>query len=307
MRGFIYAAFVWGFATTPLYADDWPSNAMTPRICTQAQRGAPGPQSFNGDISFSPAEKNLHLQKLTELLKHSSDCVERALNYREVFSSKPGNLGLDPYYGSWFDGDLIEELQIITGSAENLTLREVSKRLIPVSCVGLAVKCLETGFNSAGLASIWEKVHKFRCANDTSGMALQYALRELGWQTWYWSYSGDLRIDQQLRKVNGKWVYGQQKLPVDNISAMARTSAGLPAAYKSVPLSIMTANDGYHVFLGLNRGGSNFRAIEGSASGAPSLASGPAAGQHFALDDTTPGPAAAGNYGSGVAVVPPGY
>jgi hypothetical protein len=124
-----------------------PDALMSPCPVAQEPMGARG---FNGSINFTSAEKARHRTEMNELLQRSSACIEDKLAYDREFSARPGNYGLSPFIGSEFYYKPRHEkrqiLRELTGERDTAKLDSLSRRLVPTSCVGLAVRCLKEAF-----------------------------------------------------------------------------------------------------------------------------------------------------------------
>lgn len=270
-RNFVCLPLVFAFPMDATAFEVWPSDAFTPRICTSQQQGDVLGQSFNGNISFTASEIALHKNRVSEAAKHARDCVRSALAYQEEFSKVPEHFGFSPYYGANNKQDLLEIISSISPALSQRETSRLSKRMIPVSCVGVTLKCLEKGFVEAGLGAIWTKIHRFRCANKTRGIAVQYALRQLGWKTVYWN-NGVQPSRNLKRGVNG-FTYGLLDLPVDSTNGYPDTSQPVPSHLRSIPFGFGTAQDGFHVFIASSNDDGEFVTIEGSVGNMPVLVS----------------------------------
>lgn len=245
-----------------------PSTAFTPRYCQAGELGNVNGNSFNGTVSFTNAEKQLHNEKISSAVEIAKSCARSALDYQQEFGAVPEHFGFSPYYGANNQSDLAELLQFAEPQMSFSEISTLKERMIPVSCVGVALKCLEKGFVESDLEEIWTKVHKFRCANRTRGIAVQHALRQLGWKTLYWN-NGDLPKNNLKEVGNNDYSYGILNLAVDDENGFPNTKTTVPQSLKSIPFGFGTAEDGYHVFIASTDSNGQFVTIEGSVGNEP--------------------------------------
>jgi hypothetical protein len=276
-------------------------NTFTPRHCTAEELAGSSSGALKGDVSFTLTEKTLHNRKVGEAVSHARSCARSALTYQQEFGKAPGHFGFSPYVGSSSQGDLLEQIGFVS---EHLTASQrasISEKMIPVSCVGVALKCLEQGFVKSGLGDIWTKIHKFRCANQSRGSAIQYALWKLGWKTVYWN-SGDQEVGN-LKFKSGLPTYGLLDVPVD----FPDTSKTVPTELKSIQFGFGAAEDGFHVFIATTNGDGEFVTIEGSRGAGPVLVEDVVSGEAYAAYYQNP-PGTSGvmaDYVDGIIAIPP--
>ncbi len=157
-----------------------------------------------------------------------------------------------------------------------------------ISCIGLTLKCLQSGFESVQSDTanrIWQRLNTYVRKNGVSGVHLLEGLQKLGWLIFYWNPAPenmeewDLE-DQKLlpgRPVswnsgvvneNGQFIYhpgwGLHRLryqdvmaknkyytlKVDNRQSLVGFGTEVPEFFGTAPLMIGIAHAGYHVFPG---------------------------------------------------------
>jgi hypothetical protein len=145
---------------------------------------------------------------------------------------------------------------------------------ISTACITLAVEALRSGFMSAGLENVWQKLFAVLSRDNLFlGTDLQVLLQQLGWKLYYWNPdpTQNEKWDEEDRHLNPpgfgrKWnpVWGGHEARyrsvlasstysgkrVDNATSLVAFRTKPPAAFSRVPIFIGTAHDGYHVFPG---------------------------------------------------------
>lgn len=234
---------------------------------------------YNGDIEFSQQEISYHQQNIGALIESAKNCLEgfeethfdfyennsRVVNGKRVhlskyygarrYSDKPGQVRPDGYKLTW----LVDALAEIGFPASDMAKME------PNSCVGMALTCLEEGFKDTNQSAQWVKIRKFTNANGVGGVALQYALRQIGWTLYYWNPSASTESMAKWDQEESSWASRGQHLPwynsvkkkgkywantVDNSTDLVGFGDQEPEVLKDQPFWVGTANVGYHVFPG---------------------------------------------------------
>lgn len=81
-----------------------------------------------------------------------------------------------------------DELDLLMEADQPLKLLpNASMTLQNISCVDMARRCLSSGFEAAKMESTWKKIDSLVKANGVSGVMLQKALADLGWNTIYFN------------------------------------------------------------------------------------------------------------------------
>lgn len=221
---------------------------------------------FNGTLNVTAIEFAQHFQLSEELSKVAASCVESTYEFHREFYS---DHGISPFYG---DRSRFGKLSYREQKSEfkrrgwSVSLLE---QMRPLSCVGLALGCLEEGFHATGQDLVWNRVKAFVRANGQDGLALQHALQKLGWKVLYWNpntrnnedWDDDERSnDEENRKkfwgyhsyhwytVTKSAKYDYNK--VDDAKLLVDFGTRLPAEFRRVPFFVGTAHGGYHVFPG---------------------------------------------------------
>jgi len=137
-----------------------------------------------------------------------------------------------------------------------------------ISCVGMALKCLEKSFKETDQRDTWEVIRKFTLTNASGGTALQEALRVLGWKVMYWNPASKNSLIERATKWDAEEKGWQSKgwhayrynsiltkgtywfNKVDDYSTLVGFEKEIPRYLQSVPFWIGTAHTGYHVFPG---------------------------------------------------------
>ena len=124
---------------------------------------------------------------------------------------------------------------------------------------------LELALQALGCDQV--KVHEYRRANKTKGIAVQNALRLLGSKTVYWNNGS--QPGNNIKSGGNGHTYGVLKLPVDFKNGFPNTSKPIPSILRSVPFGFGTAEDGYHVFITTTDKQGEFATINGSVGNGP--------------------------------------
>lgn len=280
-------------------------DAFTPRYCTAEELDGSSSGPLKGNISFTQPEKALHDAKVAEAVGYARSCARSALEYQQEFGLVQSHFGFSPYVGSNSQSYLPEEIGYVSEQLTPSQRLSLSEKMIPVSCVGVALKCLEDGFVKSGLGDIWTKIHKFRCANQSRGSAIQHALWKLGWETVYWN-NGEQETGR-LKVSSGKYTYGILDVNVDFPEEFPDTSKPVPSGLDNVQFGFGAAEDGFHVFIATTNDAGEFVTIEGSRGAGPVLVEDIASGESYAAYYQNP-PGTSGvmtNYTDGIIAVPP--
>lgn len=230
--------------------------------------------AWKGSVSFSDAERARHAAGVPAIIDATTDCMEKLVREHQAFYRR--------YRVSKFIGDRSafaklsreEKLRHVRSTLQSVgqpasIAEEMMAQFEPMSCVGFALRCLRTGFRAAGQEAIWKKVADFTRANGQGGLALQHALRGLGWRTLYWNPSSrsSAQVDEQEKARwpdNPSYIWGyhaarlntvlRRGTYLENVVDDARTlvdfGRNVPGDFKRVPLFLGTAHGGYHVFTG---------------------------------------------------------
>lgn len=272
-------------------------------------------QNFNGQISFTPSEKQRHLQTLDQLMDQSSNCLEGELKTHQDFFRRHG---FSMYYGdrsqfarmSW-----TERQNHLRSLGKDPRFVEVMK---PTSCIGLALQCLREGFQAADQADLWQRIAAYTRLNNQYGNALQKALQELGWRLVYWNPAPERNemwdeAEKRRNPTNSDRFWGYHAYRyltvnrhnryyynfVDDKDWLVGFGTNVPRDFKQVPFFVGTAHTGYHVFPGYfgqvieghsTRPLTDFDTIESSPFNPLQNGGGPR-----------------GQYRTGLMAVPPGY
>jgi hypothetical protein len=285
-----------------------------------------------GSISFSDRDRQEHARNVDAIVREAAECLQQDLARHQSFHRK---YGISPFYGSNSTygkaGPEGRRAYLENLGFKGKKLEEIMDNMDSTSCVGMAMKCLERGFNRAGESDKWNKIHSFVGANGTTGNSLQLALRELGWQVLYFNpdtsknqqwdaqEQRDYPDNQKAKYIWGmheqRWniVKGSRKYiynKVDDITSLVNFGTRTPSFMKSVPFFLGTAHGGYHVFPGFygtvieahsTRRLTDPLTIETSPFNPIAAWGGPRGGARGS------GPASDGGYRSGLIAIPPGY
>lgn len=234
---------------------------------------------YNGDVSFTQEERLDHKNKINEFVEVASQCLNQfeddhfefydsnciAVNGKEVCLSK--------FYGERRYSKLPNQVRPDGVKLEWLAtaLKEIGypssymDKMVPNSCVGMALSCLEKAFLETDQKNQWLRIKKFTNDNGVGGVALQYALRQIGWKLYYWNPSTNTDSMAKWDAEEASWkskgyhqawyktVFSEGRYwynTVDNATDLVGFGDGEPAVLKSHPFWVGTANVGYHVFPG---------------------------------------------------------
>lgn len=223
--------------------------------------------------TFTAAEIQQHNANIRQIVDVSADCLDTVYDDHIDFFS---HWGISKYYG-----DRNPKYATAQGRLEALKLYgkppELLSQLEPISCIGLAVKCLKQGFEAVGMASTWAKIFdQLKIDNKMYGTDLQKNLIALGWKSYYWNPNpaNNEKWDAEDRELNplkpGKvwnpvWgghayrynqalngYYYEKDLYVHDAVSLVGFGDKQPAFFVQIPFFLGVAHAGYHVFPGRN-------------------------------------------------------
>lgn len=272
--------------------------------------------AFNGSISFTQQERDLHLAVLPQLLVDAGNCLKADLDYHHEFYAR---YGISPFYGDQ------SNFGIMSYSDKKAYLKRIGinpnllSQLQPTSCVGMTLKCVGGAFQKNGEADYWARIKNFLDANGVDGTALQEALQQLGWKILYWNpdtaQDADWDYQEQSRNFTNSnrfwgahayhWTmvqrepHGYDNNRVDDWDLLVNFRLSPPLRFQQIPFFVGTAHGGYHVFSGLFG-----EVIEGHSMRSINDPNTIESGEFnpLAIGGSPKGP-----YFSGLAAVPPGY
>lgn len=238
---------------------------------------------YEGVINFTPQEIDNHRDQIWNLVNQSESCLQRhKKEHIEFYNSncfrtrRNGTVCISKFYGERrytmkegtrrSDGDRLEYLpEALRKYGLNPNLANEMRQ---TSCVGLALQCLKEGFSRTGQMTQWNKIMVFVRANGVGGTALQHALRNIGWKTYYWNPVSPWRIESEAKKWDkeekrwqskGWHFYRYLKVTnngtywfntVDDSEALVGFDKQVPRILYDYPFWVGTAHTGYHVFPG---------------------------------------------------------
>jgi hypothetical protein len=269
---------------------------------------------FEGEISFSRAEKSRHLEGLAIVQEAAARCLERDYAHHRAFFARHG---ISPYYG-----DRSDFARMSREGKQNL-IRSLGKdpalldQMEPTSCVGLTLKCLGEGFTAANQADLWQRLRAFTMANAVDGTALQHGLQALGWKILFWNpdLSRNAAWDAAEKAADPTnrlrfWGYHEYRTAtvnrngsyyfnrVDDARTLVNFGTRTPEAVARIPFFVGTAHTGYHVFPGAHG-----RVIEGHSTRA---ITDPQTIESSEFNPLANGGGPRGEYRSGLMAIPPG-
>lgn len=238
---------------------------------------------YNGTIEFSQTEVRVHRFQAYQLSKVAERCLQNYKNEHESFYRKNcwrtrrgKKVCISKFYGDRrytmkkgtkrSDG---QTLEFLPDALRKMGLQpSFAKKMEQISCVGLALNCLEEGFRKTGQALQWKRIRKFVRENGVGGTALQFALAKIGWKTYYWNpapywsiEADNNRWDREERswqskgyhnyrynRVMNRGQYWYNK--VDNATDLVGFNRTPPRILRDYPFWVGTAHTGYHVFPG---------------------------------------------------------
>lgn len=228
--------------------------------------------SFADVATFTKDEIAEHQKNISTITETTADCLDAVYDDHLDFFQE---WGISKYYG-----DRNPQYATKNGRLKALAYYKKPSYLInylePMSCIGLAMRCLRQGFSAAGMDATWDKIYaSLKVGNKLYGTDLQKNLIKLGWISYYWNPYPENNAawdaeDQKLNplKPGTKWnpVWGGHAFrynqavnkgyyyEVDLIVHDAVSLVGFkdvqPAFFKDIPVFIGVAHAGYHVFPG---------------------------------------------------------
>lgn len=230
--------------------------------------------AFADVASFTPNEIAQHKKNVALIVATTSDCLDAVYaDHLDFFS----HWGISKYYG-----DRNPKYSTVQGRLAALELygkpSELIDELEPISCIGLAMRCLEQGFDAAGMETTWDKIYdKLAVNKNFFGTDLQKSLINLGWKSYYWNPNpaNNAKWDAEDQKLNplkpgtvwnpvwgghayrynqavNKGFYYEKDLIVHDAVSLVGYKDVQPEFFKDIPLFIGIAHAGYHVFPGRN-------------------------------------------------------
>lgn len=238
---------------------------------------------YNGEINFTQEQITEHKRKAVNLSLIAERCLQRYKSEHESYyrshcwrNRRGGKTCLSKYYGDRryttkqgskrSDGKTLEFLpEALRAFGINPAY---ANQMESISCVGLALNCLGEGFKQTGQSEEWSQIRKFVSNNGVGGTALQHALSQIGWKTYYWNPAPYWSIDAdtqrwdaeernwqskgyhsyRLNNVRNRGTYWFNK--VDNQTDLVGFGDSVPRILRKFPFWVGTANTGYHVFPG---------------------------------------------------------
>jgi hypothetical protein len=315
--------------------------------------------AFNGDVDFSYSEVMQHRRAIPQILQTAAGCLDQNLEKHRRFIQR---YGVSAFYGENASFAKVVVGQTFEGAEVKRNTTDDEKRdqlrqmgfqedlvqgLVPshachsdqdcplkmeaASCVGLALKCLQEGFASAGEQNMWNRLRAFTRANGVTGNSLQYGLQKLGWKLVYWNpdVSQSAAWDASERAnypTNPKFIWGKHvqnlnnvmrnhqylDLHIDDVDGGINFGTGTPEITRGVPFFVGIAHMGYHVFPGTfgqvveahsTRAITDPKEVQLSAFSPLTANAGPQGGPRSRLRNGFQ----SDTYRSGVIAIPPGY
>lgn len=225
-----------------------------------------------GQVSFSQQEIDDHKKNLKVIIETSSACLDTVYKDHLDFYSQ---WGISKYYGDRRP-DYATQEGLIAALKKYKKPVELVYELEPISCIGLAMRCLSEGFEAAQMTTTWNKIYDHLESKDFIGNELLKTLRDLGWKSYYWNPNPErnqawdaddqklnpLKPGQTWNPVWGGHAYHYNRvmkkgiyydLAIDNAIDLVGFKSKQPPFFKQVPFFVGIAHAGYHVFPG--RGG----------------------------------------------------
>ncbi len=224
--------------------------------------------------TFDDHEIAQHKKNLALIVSTTSTCLDAVYAVHLDFFS---HWGISKFYG-----DRNPKYSTVEGRLAALQLygkpEELISELEAISCIGLAMRCLEQGFDAANMDSTWDNIYaKLAVNNNFFGTDLQKSLIRLGWKSYYWNPdpSQNAKWDAEDQALNplkpgavwnpvwgghayrynqavNKGFYYEPELRVHDAKSLVGFGDSQPEFFKQIPLFIGIAHAGYHVFPGRN-------------------------------------------------------
>ncbi len=235
--------------------------------------------AYEGELSFSEEEKELHQQSISQLIDESAKCLARHKEEHLAFYKSHcirGNKCLSKFYGER-RYSMTKGARRSDGKKLKYLPREIRREGFPeswatemrsTSCVGLALQCLKEGFQKTDQNEQWNKIMTFVRRNGVGGTALQDALQKIGWKIYYWNPTPLDSIvevatqwDTEEKRWSSKGYHLYRYYRVRNDSSywynhvdfkydLVGFEKTTPTLLYQYPYWVGTANTGYHVFPG---------------------------------------------------------
>lgn len=223
-------------------------------------------EGFLGQISFTEAERQIHLFSVQTFMQSANECMLADLRHHQEFYRQ---WGVSPFFGDRSRFGVMNDDQRRQELIRRGLPPELLDQMSPTSCIGIALKCLKKGFNDAGQSAVWDRIAAYTRLNGEDGTALQNGLQGLGWKILYWNPI--TRVNELLdRREKEKdpdnhlhmWGYHAYRTytvknfgmylynKVDDGTTLVDFEDRVPTSFLRVPFYIGTAHGGYHVFPG---------------------------------------------------------
>lgn len=226
--------------------------------------------------SFSSQEIQDNYKNIHQIAAVAADCLDWHYQDHLDFYNK---WGVSKYYGNRRK-DYANREGLISALQFYKKPTNLVEQLEPISCIGLALKCLNEAYRAVGMGTTWEKIEsELKKENKFLGTDLQKNLIGLGWKSYYWNPEPQNNItwdkeDKKLnpldlekfpdRKWNAVWgghndryiqatqkgFYYEKGLVVHDAKSLVGFGDVQPAFFKEIPFFIGIAHAGYHVFPG---------------------------------------------------------
>jgi len=221
---------------------------------------------------FTPEEIADHNKFVGQISAVASDCLDATYaDHLDFFNT----WGVSKYYGDR-NPAYATKAGLLAALATYGKPAELVDQLEPISCIGLAMRCLKSGFESVGMINTWDKIYaKLAIDKKFLGSDLQKNLIALGWQSYYWNPDPSKNAewdkeDQELNPLkpgavwNAVWgghayryyqatkkgYYHEPALPVHDAVSLVGFKDVQPEFFQTAPFFIGIAHAGYHVFPG---------------------------------------------------------
>lgn len=223
--------------------------------------------AFDGDITFDDYEVSQHRHSASTITSEAGRCLDETIKYHHDFMKK---WGVSPYYGD------VSDFGRMNDDARRAFLQSIGKppelleQMNPISCVGMALKCLNQGFAKVNESATWDKIYQFVQLNGVDGTSLQYALQKLGWTLYYWNpntaYNAQWdAAEKEADPTNVRRIWGYHEFRyatatgpnhtyadnyVNDWSTFVNYGRRAPLVLRRAKFFVGTAHGGYHVFPG---------------------------------------------------------
>lgn len=218
---------------------------------------------------FTPAEIEEHKANVETIVEVAKDCLHETYADHLGFYEK---WHISKYYGNR-RADYSTEIGLKTALNKYGAPLSLLEELTPISCVGLAMKCLKRGFETVNTGETWQKIYNSMAENGFDGTVLQKRLQELGWKVIYWNPNpaSNAQWDAEDQKLNplapgknwnpawGGHAYNYSTVvkkqiyygvKVDDAQTLVSFKTTIPESFKQYDFFVGTAHAGYHVFPG---------------------------------------------------------